>query len=136
MINLKKYNISILVVEDNPIDTLVFQALLQPYFNLVTVTNGFDALKKIEEVKFDLILMDINLGNIDMDGSKVMKTIRRNKKHKDVKIYAVTSYPDDVAFFTEQGFDDLYVKPVIKEEIFEFINKHLSLSFPEVYHNH
>lgn len=123
MYNLKNKAISILVVEDNPLDTLIVKTLLQNHFNLETVTNGYDALKIIEEIKFDIILMDINLGNENMDGTAVMKLIKGNEKHQAIKIFAVTAYAEDVNFFIEQGFDELYVKPVIKEEMFEFINR-------------
>lgn len=121
---LKNKPISILVVEDNPLDTLIVKTLLQPYFNLETVTDGCDALNIIEEIKFDIILMDINLGDDSEDGISLMKKIRKNIKHNHIKIFAVTAYFEDADSFINDGFDGVYVKPVIKEEIFEFINKH------------
>ena len=55
MYSLKNKPTSILVVEDNPLDTLIVKTLLQPYFNLETVSDGYDALNIIEEIKFDII---------------------------------------------------------------------------------
>ena len=47
MYNLKNKPVSILVVEDNPLDTLIVKTLLQPHFNLETVSDGYDAKKAI-----------------------------------------------------------------------------------------
>lgn len=124
MYSLKNKAISILVVEDNPLDTLIVKTLLQPYFNLETVSDGYDALAIIEEIKFNIILMDINLGDDTIDGVSLMKKIKKNIKHNHIKIFAVTAYAEDTGSFINDGFDGVYVKPVIKEEIFEFINKH------------
>jgi CheY-like chemotaxis protein len=125
MYQLKNKPVSILVVEDNLFDTLVVKILLQNHFNIFTVKNGDDALKTLEEKKIDIILMDINLGDEIMDGTAVMKLIRKNKKYQHIKIFAVTAYAENDNFYTEQGFDELYMKPVIKEEMFEFLNKNM-----------
>ena len=124
MYSLKNKTISILVVEDNPLDTLIVKTLLQPYFNIETVSDGYDALVIIEEIKFDIILMDINLGPESMDGIALMKKIRKNEKHDNIKIIAVTAYSDNTDMYYAEGFDEVYIKPVIKEDIFEYINKH------------
>jgi len=127
MYNLKNKHISILVVEDNPLDTLIVKTLLQPYFNLETVVDGYDALAIIEKIKFDIILMDIDLGDDTIDGISLMKKIRTNAKHSKIKIFAVTAYSEDSESFIVDGFDGVYVKPVIKEEIFDFIMKNFSV---------
>ncbi|MES2513551.1 MAG: response regulator [Bacteroidota bacterium] len=116
---------SILIVEDNQLDTLIVKTLLQNHFNLETVSTGQEALHIIEEIKFDIILMDIKLGNQSMDGTTLMKVIKSNDKYKNIKIFAVTAYAENETQFITEGFDGLYVKPVIKEEIFEFLNKNM-----------
>lgn len=123
MYNLKNKPISILIVEDNALDTLIVQTLLQPHFNIETVKNGSDALAIIEDIKFDFILMDINLGNDSMDGIKLMGLIRDMPKHQNIKIFAVTAYAEDGELIVKKGFDEIFIKPVMKEEIFEYINK-------------
>lgn len=125
MYNFKNKSISILIVEDNPLDTLIVKTLLQPHFNIETVANGEDALNIIEEIKFDIILMDINLGDENLNGIQVMKSIKKNHRHTHIKIFAVTAYPEENESYIEQGFDAFFIKPVIKEEIFEYINESL-----------
>jgi len=90
--NIKKA--SVLVVEDNHLDMLVIKVLLEKYFNLYIVSNGEDALKAADEFEFDVVLLDINLGDHLMDGVKVMKKLREDEKTKDLKIYAVTAYAE------------------------------------------
>jgi CheY-like chemotaxis protein len=124
MYKLKNKAISILVVEDNDLDTLIVKTLLQPYFNIETVSDGYDALNIIEEIRFDIILMDINLGDDTIDGVSLMKKIRKNEKHKNIKIIAVTAYSENKDLYFMEGFDDVYIKPVIKEDVFEYISKH------------
>ncbi len=124
MYSLKNKPTSILVVEDNPLDTLIVKTLLQPYFNLETVSDGYDALNIIEEIKFDIILMDIHLGDDTIDGVSLMKKIKKTEKHKNIKIIAVTAYSENTELYFSEGFDEVYTKPVIKEDIFEYITKH------------
>jgi CheY-like chemotaxis protein len=117
----KKFG-NVLVVEDDHIDTLVVKALLDKHFNLQIVQNGHQAIQIMKEHNFDIVLADINLGDEAMDGIKLMKTIRENKLHDSIKVFAVTSYYENRNFFIEQGFDELLTKPVIKEEILEILN--------------
>lgn len=120
-------NHHILVVEDNHLDILTLKVLLGKHFNLHIVTNGHDALSALESMHFDIILSDINLGNDQMDGCILAKLIRQNKNYNGIKLFALTISNENESFFVNQGFDALLTKPVIKEEIFDIINK----SFPK-----
>ena len=115
MYSLKNKSISILAVDDNPLDRLIVQTLLQQHFNIEVVSNGYDALDIIEEIKFDIILMDINLNDESLDGISTMKLIKQNEKHSHLKIFAITAYSEDINFHLEQGFDAMYIKTIIKE---------------------
>lgn len=123
MNDFNKKRASILVVEDNHLDILVIKVLLEKYFNLYIVTNGEDAIKAANEFDFDVVLTDINLGHHVLDGVKVMKLIRENKKNENLKIFAVTAYADNREYYLESGFNEVLTKPVIKEEIFDILNE-------------
>jgi CheY-like chemotaxis protein len=125
MYNFRNKPISILVVEDNHLDTLIVKTLLQNHFHIETVATSQEALDILAEVKFDIILMDIHLGPDSLDGTSLMKLIKQNENYQHIKIFAVTAYAENESLFTNDGFDGLYVKPVIKEEIFEFLDKNL-----------
>lgn len=114
---------SVLVVEDNHLDMLVIKVLLEKYFSLYIVSSGEEALIAAEEFEFDVVLLDINLGDNLMDGMKVMQLLRENQKTKDLKIYAVTAYAENVDYYLESGFNNVLTKPVIKEEIFDILQQ-------------
>lgn len=116
---------SILIIEDNEIDILVLKVLLEKYFDLYIVTNGKDALAATDDFNFDVILSDINLGDPNMDGTMVMKKIREKTKNSDLKIYAVTAYADNQEELILAGFNNVLIKPVIKDEIFDILNNSL-----------
>ncbi len=118
-------NTNILVVDDDPIAIFLAEELLEGKFNTVGVTNGYDAIKALEENYFDIVLMDINLGDDRMDGLKTMRLIKQNTKFKRTKIIALTAHARIREFYIKQGFDELHVKP-INEELFEKINNLLA----------
>ncbi len=122
MIKNEESQARILIVEDNEINRIVVEALLRKYFKTESVVNGKDALQAVAEKPYDIILMDIHLGDGELDGVETMKIIRKDKKYDSTKIFAVTAYFDDRQWFLDQGFDDMYMKPVMKEEMLEAIN--------------
>lgn len=108
---------SILIVEDDAISTFIAETLLQNEFKTYSVNNGYDAIKCVDEQEFDIVLMDINLGDEKMDGIRTMRLIKQNRKHRYLKVYAITAYADHEDWFIKQGFDGLFLKPVNEEMI-------------------
>ena len=123
---------NILIVEDNEWDRLVAETLLKKEFNVSCATNPTDALKAVEENPYDIILMDLNLGTHVMDGVELMQKIKRNPRFDHIKIFAVTAYSENKDHLVELGFDELYIKPVIKEEMKDAIMKALNRSQPKI----
>lgn len=120
--------IRVLIVEDDPINLLVAKKLLEKHFEITSATNGYQALEIIESSDFDLILMDINLGDDAIDGTEVMQKIKGNPNKKYIKIYAVTSYalPEDRERFLSFGFDYFFPKPINKDLIIEKIKEDIT----------
>lgn len=110
----------ILTVEDNDINAMLMDRLLEELtfpIEHVIAENGQEALEKTTSQAYDLILMDINLGDGLMDGVEVMQTLRESEGYKSVPIFAVTCYalPGDKERFLEQGFDEYISKPIDHE---------------------
>jgi two-component system, cell cycle response regulator DivK len=114
----------ILIVEDDEINMYIMDRLLKNEFILSKAKNGDEALLLAEKNHFDVILMDINLGNTSIDGIEVMKRIRIMESLKASRIFAVTSYamPEDKKRFLNLGFDAYFAKPLKKEDLILEIN--------------
>jgi two-component system, cell cycle response regulator DivK len=114
----------VLYVEDDAINALVVQKLLQNLFTVVHVDDGEECLSLLSKESFDIVLMDINLGNGKMDGVETLKMIRMNPAFAQIRVMAVTSYamPEDRERFLKEGFDDYHEKPVERDFLIEQIN--------------
>ncbi len=104
---------SVLIVDDNLINTLVASKLLSKW-GLVTehASNGEDAILKSKEKKFDYILMDIHMPI--MDGYESCSIIRKSKsKNSRTPIFALTA---DITAEEHQSFNDnfdgILIKPI------------------------
>jgi two-component system chemotaxis response regulator CheY len=80
-----------LIVEDSPMmrQLLVFALSRIKNLSVMEADDGVDALKKLAQGRFDIILADINMPI--MDGLKLVKRIRSDSVHKDVPIIIVTT---------------------------------------------
>lgn len=107
---------SILVVEDDFINAILFRKILEVEYEITHVPDGVAALEQVEKQAFDLILLDINLGRNSPDGTAVFKKIRENPATKNIPVIAITAYALDFdrERFISQGFDDYISKPVSK----------------------
>jgi len=117
----------ILYVEDDPINALVMQKLLKSEFNVVHSPDGETCLVMLDKEKFDLILMDINLGKGKMNGVETMHHIKSNPKTAGLKVITVTSYalPEDKDRFLREGFDAYIPKPVDRQILLKTIHQYL-----------
>jgi DNA-binding response OmpR family regulator len=105
----------ILVADDDPaIARLVSVALNDPRYELVTVTNGLEALKQFEREGFELVIVDVMMPYVD--GFEVTQRIRARS---DVPIIIVTARDgtDDVVHGFELGADDYITKPFRAAEL-------------------
>ncbi|PKF62284.1 aerobic respiration two-component sensor histidine kinase ArcB [Psychromonas sp. psych-6C06] len=101
----------ILLVEDIALNVVVAKALLNKLGHQVDVAeNGEQALQKVEENNYQLILMDIQLP--DMDGYQVT-TLLREKHNQLPPIVALTANVfTDKQSFIDKGMDDALGKPL------------------------
>lgn len=107
----------ILLVEDDSINAFVILKFLGETYQVTHASNGQEALDEAESKAYELILMDINLGDEHFDGVEALKRIRKLPTRKDVPIMAVTAYAmnGDRERFLQAGFNAYVAKPVKKE---------------------
>jgi len=109
----------VLYVEDDAINALVMKKLLERDFQVAHVLDGETCLEIVEQEKFDVILMDINLGRGKMDGVETMKKVKQLAAYRTTPIIVVTSYamPGDRRRFLNEGFDFYFEKPIEREPL-------------------
>jgi len=118
-------NIRILVAEDNPTNqTLIMHQLKSLGYDVVMVHNGKQALQKLEESNFHVLLTDCNMPLVD--GYELATTIREQGNH-ELSIIALTAdaFPEKKIASLNAGMNDHMVKPVTLETLQLTIEKNL-----------
>lgn len=124
----KTNNITILIVDDEPINRRVLENhLTVAGYNVLEVSSGKEALEYVEKKNFDLILLDIMMPN--MSGYEVCEIIRKTQTASELPIVLLTAknrVSDLVAGFNV-GANDYLTKPFSKNELLSRIKTHLNL---------
>ena len=127
-----KYNLRILLAEDNVINQRVAQGMLRSLgFKADIVANGMEAVSALELINYDLVLMDCQMP--EMDGFEATSVIRNSesKVHNHaVPIIAMTANAmvGDRERCIEAGMNDYLSKPVKKAALKEILGKWLALA--------
>lgn len=121
----KDTNANILVVEDVTLNQLLMKTLLEEFgFSHDTAGNGRIAIEKLEKNKYDLILMDLQMP--EMNGYEATEYIR-NKMNLDLPIIALTAdvTTADVEKCKAVGMNDYIAKPVDDKLLYNKIKKYI-----------
>jgi len=116
--------IRILVAEDNPTNQEIALAILEGAGIVVQiVNNGKKAVEALQRSRFDAVLMDIQMP--EMDGYEATKIIRKDSKFKSLPIIAMTAHAmkGDEEKCLEAGMDGYVSKPISQDRLFHTIWK-------------
>ncbi|MGD8361016.1 MAG: response regulator [Gemmatimonadota bacterium] len=107
----------IAVVEDNPDNRLLVQALLEEFYEISEFETGREAVEGLLADPPDLVLLDISLP--EMDGTELLRWIRTQDTLDRVPVVALTAHAmaGDREKYLGQGFDDYLTKPIIDENL-------------------
>jgi len=105
------------IVEDNPDNRLLVQALLEDRYEISEYESGVDAVSRLADEVPDLVLLDISLP--EMDGTEVLAWIRRQDVLKDLPVIALTAHAmaGDREKYLAAGFNDYVTKPIVDEDV-------------------
>jgi len=105
------------VVEDNPDNRLLVQALLEDLYEVSEFETGQEAVDGLLEDAPDLVLLDISLP--EMDGTEVLEWIRGQEALREVPVIALTAHAmaGDREKYLSAGFDDYLTKPIVDESV-------------------
>ena len=116
----------IAVVEDNPDNRLLLQALLIDLYDIDEYEDGPAALAGIPGALPALILLDVSLPG--MEGPEVLRQLRQVPGLPGIPVIALTAHAmaGDRERLLAQGFDDYVSKPIVDEELlYAAIRRHL-----------
>lgn len=123
----------ILVAEDNAINLLVIRTVLEKAgYEVHSVGNGRDAIARLEQERFDLVLMDISMPG--MDGIAATEAIRARADdgtiRPDVPIVAISAHSmkGDRERFLEAGMNDYISKPFVRDTVLSVVRTHIRTS--------
>src|SRR5262245_34361597 len=105
---------NILIVDDLPEKLVVLSTVLEELGqNIVTARSGEEALRRVLEQDFAVILLDVNMPS--MDGLETAALIRQRKKSAHTPIIFITAFNDDM--HANQGYSlgavDYIMSPVV-----------------------
>ncbi len=114
--------LSVLLVEDeeNLHDALKLNLELEGY-EITSAYDGHQALQKVEQEYFDLIIMDVMLPGID--GITVTENIRLQNNDVPILILSAKNTSADRVFGLKKGADDYLTKPFNLEELLLRVQK-------------
>ena len=116
---------TILVVDDEKSILLSLGGLLSDEgFEIITASNGYEALKAIDAEEPDLVLLDIWMPGID--GIETLKEIKKNYPHIQVVMITGHGTIETAVSATKLGAFDFIEKPISFDKVIVAINNALN----------
>ncbi len=116
---------NVLIVEDSKAIRSMIRIAVEESggFFAVEATNGFDALKTLPTRRFDLIITDINMP--DINGLELIGFVKSNPSYKDIPLIIVSTEKtsEDKKRGLALGAVGYVVKPFKKEELLDAVHK-------------
>ena len=118
-------NMSFLVVDDFPTMRRIVRSLLKElgFTNVDEAEDGQDALNKLRAGKFEFVVSDWNMPNLD--GLGMLKEIRQDDALKDLPVLMVTAEAkkENIIAAAQAGANGYVVKPFTAATLEEKLNK-------------
>lgn len=118
-------NMSFLVVDDFPTMRRIVRSLLKElgFTNVEEAEDGQDALNKLRAGKFEFVVSDWNMPNLD--GLEMLKEIRQDDALKELPVLMVTAEAkkENIIAAAQAGASGYVVKPFTAATLEEKLNK-------------
>lgn len=116
----------ILLAEDDALNQLVTKTFLADSNAKIDLANdGFEAVEKLKQTSYDIVLMDIQMPN--MDGLTATKIIREELALVNLPIIAMTAHAmeQDIKKSLHAGMNEHITKPITPKNLFNILNKYI-----------
>ncbi|MEK6758940.1 MAG: response regulator [Deltaproteobacteria bacterium] len=114
--------VKILVVEDNFMNKVLVKEILTLHgYEIIEAKSGTEAIKAINMLRPDVILMDIHLP--EMDGITATRIIKSDERNRHIPILALTAsaMKGEEENLMNKGFDGYVAKPIDRKKLLETI---------------
>ncbi len=121
-------DLRVLVAEDNELNQKIVSALLKKInIHADVAFNGVEVLELLKEKKYDIILMDIEMP--EMDGIEATVRIKSNANYKSIFVVALTAHAltGERERILNHGFDDYLTKPIHLKDLRDLFSKWVQL---------
>ncbi|ODQ79501.1 hypothetical protein BABINDRAFT_161896 [Babjeviella inositovora NRRL Y-12698] len=118
------YKFHVLLVEDDNVCIQLCRKFLVKYGCTVeVVTDGLSAVSVVEKVKYDLVLMDIVMPNLD--GASATSIIRSFDQATPIIAMTGNIEDADLVTYLQHGMSDILAKPFTSTDLYMMLEKHL-----------
>ncbi|MDT8317475.1 MAG: response regulator [bacterium] len=118
---------NVLIVEDSSTmrSLIVSTVEIIEDVSVTETASGFEALKILPQKKFDLIMTDINMP--DINGLELAKFVKTNVDYKDIPLIIISTEGSekDRERGMQLGADEYVIKPFKPEQLQKLIMKYL-----------
>ncbi len=115
---------SIIVIDDEEVVCKMTKMILEKEgYEVETYTDSTQALARIKEKRFDLVITDLKMEEVD--GMEILRTV--NKLYPDTELIMITAYAtlDTALEALRERVFDFFPKPIKIEELKESVKKAL-----------
>jgi len=106
---------NLLIVDDN---SLILKLLADEFkdsnINVVTASDGHEALMKVNEGNIDAILLDLFMPN--MDGLQFLENLNHNDSRINIMVMSGSSNPEIKTTLNKKGIHNIFLKPLSDDD--------------------
>ncbi len=117
--------LKILIVEDNHVNQLLATRTLEKIGHRTDIAcNGVEAIKAVETMPFDLILMDVNMPVMSgLEATRLIRGMQGDRGQIPIIALTANAMKGDRERFLAAGMSDYVSKPLDRNKLFAAINK-------------
>lgn len=121
-----------LVVDDNRLNRIAIQKALKNEGILSKlVTSGQEAIDAIQNEKFDIVLMDIHMPEMDgIEATRKIRLLSKTSKKMPIIGLSINPFLNDYDFLKTSGMDALLLKPIEAKSLYQVLHKYISNFVP------
>lgn len=115
---MKDYNLSLLIAEDNPVNRRLLKSLLSEYADIETVNDGEQAVKACSKKRYHAILLDLQMPNLDgLGAASQIRTESMYNINTPIILISANNIDKSQETLQKAGVNLCLQKPFAEEEL-------------------